>query len=233
MGHIIFNADDFGMTEGINYGIIACHDDGVVNSTTLMINMPYTTMAAQMAKTRPLLGVGLHLNLTCGRPLLEKARSFVDKNGDFLRPDAYPINVDPDELYDEWDAQIQAFKELFGHLPTHLDSHHHVHLRPEMVAVTLKLAEKYHLPIRQRTRLKDPYHPLISTFYGDHAGMDFFPEHDLEKESYEIMCHPAFLDQRLLDMSSYAMPRAREMAILRSPELKAYLKEHDLISIHY
>ena len=87
---LIVNADDFGLTEGSTLGIIRSHEDGIVTSTTLMVNMPFCELACQLAKAHPDLGVGCHLVLTIGRPLVEGAKSYTDENGNFRRPATYP-----------------------------------------------------------------------------------------------------------------------------------------------
>ena len=133
---IIINADDFGISEGAVLGIIKAHQDGILTSTTCMVNMPYAKMGLELASRYPNLGVGIHLVLTVGRPLIDGAKSYVDKNGNFLRPSAYPNeepNANFDELYREWKAQIERFIKLAGKKPTHIDSHHHVHLLPQQL----------------------------------------------------------------------------------------------------
>lgn len=85
---LIVNADDFGMTEGNTLATIICHESGILTSTTLMVNMPYAREAARLALKHPDLGVGIHLVLTIGRPLIEGAKSFTDENGNFRRPNS-------------------------------------------------------------------------------------------------------------------------------------------------
>lgn len=121
---IIINADDFGISEGAVLGIIKAHQDGILTSTTCMVNMPYAKMGLELASRYPNLGVGIHLVLTVGRPLIDGAKSYIDKNGNFLRPSAYPNeepNANFDELYREWKAQIERFIKLAGKKPTHID----------------------------------------------------------------------------------------------------------------
>ena len=82
MIQLIVNADDFGLTEGTNYGIIDGHINGLVNSTTMMMNMPGTEHAVRLAKTYA--GVGVHLVLTAGEPLLKDVPSLVGKTDRFI-----------------------------------------------------------------------------------------------------------------------------------------------------
>ena len=127
MGKVIFNSDDFGYSHGVNYGIVDAYQRGILTSTTLMANMPGFEHAVKLKKELPDLGVGVHLTLTCGKPLLENVDSLVE--GDQFKQLSFytkPFEIDNDQLYQEWNAQIQKVYRA-GIIPTHLDSHHHTH----------------------------------------------------------------------------------------------------------
>ena len=130
---LIVNADDFGLARSVSTGIIDAYRAGQLSSTTLMVNMPGTEEAVGLAERHPGLGVGLHFNLTEGRPLTD-ARSLVDTDGEFLlrgeliRRSARG-HLRPDEITRELTAQLDRFVSL-GLSPTHLDSHQHVHMMP-------------------------------------------------------------------------------------------------------
>lgn len=240
---LIVNADDFGMTEGNTIATILCHETGILTSTTLMVNMPFAPLAAKLAKKHPDLGVGIHFVLTVGRPLVDGAKSYTDENGNFRRPNSYEDgkpHANLDELYTEWKAQMEKFIELMGRKPTHIDSHHHVHMLPWHMEVTKRLAEEYKLPIRlEEFDEKYPFPQAHFTrgFYGDTANPSYFSEQNtfglLDHEICEVMCHPALIDQRLLDMSSYALPRARELQTLRSDEVRDWVHQNDIELINY
>lgn len=104
---LIINADDFGMCEGNSLGILLAHEQGLVSSTTVMMNMPYALWALDKAEAYPDLGIGVHLTLTAGKPLLPGKKSYTDEEGNFLRPSAYEDEFpdgEPDEVYEEWKA---------------------------------------------------------------------------------------------------------------------------------
>lgn len=236
---LIVNADDFGMSEGTTLGILLAHQHGIVTSTTCMMNMPYAKYALDEAKKYPNLGVGVHLVLTVGQPLLKNAKSYTNQNGDFIRPCDYPDgnpHADENELYNEWKAQIEKFIEITGHKPTHIDSHHHVHLLPWHHEVTKRLALEYHLPVRQENQFLTHYEyvPCDTTFYNQKMNINYLKEL-MEKYdgTLEIMCHPALLDQRLYEMSSYHLLRMKELDILRSQEIKDFIKNHHIKLINY
>lgn len=236
---LIVNADDFGLTEGCTIATILCHEDGILTSTTMMVNMPFAPLAAALAKKHPKLGVGIHLTLTMGRPVLEGAKSFTDENGNFRKKGTYenglPV-VDEDELYAEWKAQMEKFIQIMGKKPTHIDSHHHVHLQENLYPIAKRIAAEYDLPMRLRPETPtDDYEYekalMLPGFYEETAVPAYFTQNTFgiwEHEIIEIMCHPAFLDQRLLDISSYALQRANEMQTVRDPQLKQWIKDNNI-----
>ena len=151
---LIVNADDFGRTHGVSAGILRAHREGIVTSTTAMMNMPGVAADLRRAKTEaPRLGLGVHLNFTAGRPLLppEWCASLVDEHGHFLTQEAVmaaPDRVKHDELREELKSQISAFKNAMSTLPDHLDAHHFVHLYPPLFEIYLDLADSFKLPVR-------------------------------------------------------------------------------------
>ncbi|MFC3420016.1 chitin disaccharide deacetylase [Salinicoccus hispanicus] len=227
----IINADDFGYSRAVNYGIIDAHTEGVLTSTTLMTNMPGAQHAFELAKSHPSLGIGVHLTLTCGRPLLDSHHTLVDSNGDFKKLHHYQakFHVDPDELYDEWQAQIEKFLST-GLRPTHLDSHHHVNNLEAMQTMFIKLAREYQLPVRNNfAGIRD--HGLTTTDYFEYQPdvVLLDSERIFEKykdyDSVEIMCHPAYIDKFLMNSSSYATPRIEELDAMTSTEVIEKFKE--------
>ena len=146
---LMVNADDFGLSAGVNAGVLAAHDTGLVTSATLMANMPAAADAVTAAP--PTLALGLHLNLTTGEPCAGAARvpSLVDSGGRFLRLDRLLLRlslgrVRRAELEREIAAQLEAALQ-FGATLGHLDGHHHVHLHATIRPIALRLAAAYGL----------------------------------------------------------------------------------------
>ena len=77
MRKLIVNADDFGFSEAVNHGILKAMEDGIVTSTSIMANMPGFAHAAALYHEHPDMAVGVHLNLTCYRPLLSTHKTLV------------------------------------------------------------------------------------------------------------------------------------------------------------
>ena len=155
MKQLIVNADDFGSSPDRNQSTIEAHRKGIVTSATLLINRPAAAAGIELARAEaPRLGLGLHLNLTSGQPVLppEHVPSLVDETGNFYPISRWAAVMDqfsPDELRAEIEAQFDAFVRLAGHAPDHLDSHHHAaYLHPAGLRTLLDLAVRHNLPIR-------------------------------------------------------------------------------------
>lgn len=143
---LIVNADDFGLTSGVTYGIYDAMCRGVVTSTTMMVNTSATLLAAQLAKREPALAVGLHVNISLGGPLTSCPSLL--KNGMFRKPAVLGSDegYDVGELDEELEAQYQCFVTLVGRGPTHIDSHLYAHQKfsnvPFPVSWTVKMKKK-------------------------------------------------------------------------------------------
>lgn len=233
---LIVNADDFGMCEGNTIGILLAHKNGIVTSTTVMMNMPYALFGLEQAKKFPNLGIGVHLNITLGKSFTHP-KSITDENGYFIRPKDYPDHkphANLNELYIEWKAQIDEYIKITGHKPTHIDSHHHVHLLPWHIEVSQKLAKEYDIPMRQIKEGIFPYVQCIDTMEKENVRIDYIKEIFYRcNNTIEMMCHPALIDQKLYDISSYALPRMKELEILTSKEIKQFIKENNIELINY
>lgn len=136
---LIVNADDFGMSRGISDGIITAYRYGFLTSTSMMPNMPAAEYALERLTDFPRLGVGVHLNICAGRPILHpsEVHSLVDATGQFYSPQIMIRRLCTGralgrEIRAEFRAQIRWMRER-GFPPTHADSHHHMHLYPSAV----------------------------------------------------------------------------------------------------
>ena len=241
MSKLIVNADDFGYCEAVNYGIISAHRNGIVTSTTIMANMPGFDHAVNLLKENKDIGCGVHMTLSCNKPLNDNLKSLVDENGMFHRRiNEELINkIDLDEVYYEFCCQIDKVKNS-GVEITHLDSHHHVHTISYFKDVIKSIIDKYNLKIRggfdHKFNYKEKVIPCISSFYGKKVDMEFFSKNIEKIKSYDIcdlMSHPAFIDNYLLKSTSYAINRAKEHEILTSKKIKKLLDENEIILTNY
>lgn len=150
----IFNADDFGISKGVNAAIVKAHREGILNSASLMINQKYAAEAVNLAKKMPELEMGLHVNLTNEYPAAsaQEIPLLVDgqgklKNGfvnllliSFFKPRQLRLQV-------EIEMRAQIAKYLTTGLPLqHLDSHRHVHMIPQIFKTMRKLQKEFEVP---------------------------------------------------------------------------------------
>ncbi|MFQ9922834.1 MAG: carbohydrate deacetylase [Beduini sp.] len=248
MTRLIVNGDDFGMCEGVTLGILKAHRDGILRSTTMMTGMPFAAQAAQMAKDYPNLGVGLHFNLTAGRPVCDPKEipSLVEADGSFHSNSWHEKNkknpqdmVNYEEVYKEYSAQLQRFIELTGHMPDHFDSHHGSSDYPLLHAQLQKLIDQYDVPTRCSFDYIDCNYErpaYFSTFYDKLAAVEYFTEdqdHLLEKDLVETMCHPAFVDDFLYTTSSYNVQRTKELSVLCDPRVLEWIKINHVELINF
>ena len=131
---LIINGDDLGLTRAVSDGIFQAHANGLLTSASLMVNQPATEFAVQQLARHLNLGVGIHLNLCQGRPVLgpRAVPSLVGSDGRFLAPNEMQARlmtwrVSRKEIEAEYRAQI-ALARAMGVDPIHADSHHHLHL---------------------------------------------------------------------------------------------------------
>ncbi|MFP7494341.1 chitin disaccharide deacetylase [Terribacillus saccharophilus] len=235
MKKLIINADDFGYSRAVNYGIIDCFTDGVLTSATMMTNMPGAEHAAALAKEHRGFGVGIHLVLTCGEPLLKSHKTIVDSDGLFRNLAFYQgtYSIDRAEVKTEWEAQIERFLS-FGLTPTHLDSHHHINTHKVMNDVFLELAEKYSLPVRHNMKLPngiastDQFELSLEKALADE---DSLLEIFGDAETLEVMSHPGYLDKAIVTGSSYNYPRLDEVELLTSPKTVGWVEQSQKVRL--
>jgi hypothetical protein len=152
---VIINADDFGMCPVVNHGVLECYNAGGITSTTMIVNRQATSEeAAAIAQKCPGLGVGLHFNLTSGRPIscLCGATGLVDSDGNFFKSMELKRHwilgrLKREAIALELQAQFEMFLSL-GLYPTHIDSHDHIHILPVINDVVSDFCIRQNLSMR-------------------------------------------------------------------------------------
>ena len=260
---LIINSDDYGRTPEISRGIRESHLQGVVTSTTCMMNIPTTVDDIAVAlKETPRLGMGVHLVLTMGRPLLspEAVPSVVDANGNFFKYVPFVKNLpnlNMDEVKAEWRLQIERFINSSGRKPTHLDSHHHSSFfSPSLFRGMLELAKEYDCPIRypfndpvdgELEETNEHVSELLGVFaprHADHFVTSFYDDGATSEEllrliaginegTTEIMCHPGHVDEAFAQESVYNFQRERELKVLTDPTTKQAIEANAIKLISF
>ena len=217
--YLIVNADDFGLTNGINRGIIEAHERGIVTSASLMVRYPAATDAALYARVHPALSVGLHF----------EAAEWRYRGGEWYA--AYRV-IDADDagqVRAELNRQLAAFVRLLGRQPTHLDSHQHVHQSEPARSILLAQAAELGIPLRSCSELI----AYNGAFYGQTGEGEPYPEglsignftamvDALPAGWTEFGCHPGYA----VDLDSvYTMEREEELRVLCSAEARQILAD--------
>jgi len=245
---LIIHADDYGLTRSVSKGIIQAHLNGVVTSTSVMINLAQRVDIIELLEN-PNLDIGVHLNLTVGKSVLpkEKVPHLVDGNGYFHKRKTAKRSVSDDgvvafddvpieEIIIDMETQIQHFVG-FGLTPTHLDTHHHIHANPKVMDAIIFCATNSNLPLRtinptMRDFVRSKGVRTIDFFEGGFFGPDSInlPNMspifaDISDGVTELMCHPGEVSDELRNISGYADERQNELDVLIQPEMLGFIND--------
>lgn len=158
---LIVNADDFGKSDSVNEAVIRAHREGVLTTTSLMVNEPACAEAVRLAQQNPRLGVGLHLTLLCGHSALSPRDipGLVNSKGEFTSNPAgagfryFFLRPLRSQLRAEIHAQFERFRAT-GLPLDHVNGHLHLHLHPTVLGILTQDAEA--LEIRRVRLTFDP-----------------------------------------------------------------------------
>jgi hopanoid biosynthesis associated protein HpnK len=159
---LIVNADDFGLTSGVNRAIIEGNRSGIVTSATLMANAKATDAAIDLAKAQSGLKTGCHVVLIDGVSLAENLPSLTDGSLRFraslkqFAMAAVRKQIVAEEIQREVEAQIRKIQSR-GITATHLDSHKHTHMFPHVLRPVLRAARACGI-----RAVRNPFEPLRS-----------------------------------------------------------------------
>lgn len=162
MRRLIINADDFGLTSGVNRAIAEGCTNGVVTSATLMANGPAFSEAAASAKRLPRLGTGCHVVLVDGIAVASNLPTLCNGTGRFrsslkdFASAAWRRKIAVDEVQREAESQIRKIQS-WGITLTHVDSHKHTHMFPHILRPVLRAAKACGV-----RAVRNPFEPLRS-----------------------------------------------------------------------
>lgn len=157
MKRLIINADDLGVNPQRTHGIFVCAEQGVVTSCSLLPNFADSNTAAKHARERDI-DCGLHLNFTEGAPLSKQddIATLLTPDGFFLGRESFhrvlaDDGIDPQHIEREARAQVEWIFDQYGS-PTHLDSHHNVHIQPQVIPLLIPILDRYGIGLTRITR---------------------------------------------------------------------------------
>jgi predicted glycoside hydrolase/deacetylase ChbG (UPF0249 family) len=216
--YLIVNADDFGLSSGVNRGIIECAERGIVTSASLMVRWPAAVEAADYAKENRSISVGLHVDLG----------EWALRNGEWELLYKVIDADDPNAVKNEIRHQLAEFQRRVGRNPSHFDSHQHIHRKEPARSVILNIARELGVPLREC----DPRIRYCGDFYGQGAEgehlvgsltvanlkriLDSLPD-----GTTELGCHPGFCEGL---ESPYRHERGDEIRVLCSPTIRTHLE---------
>ena len=214
---LVVNADDLGLSDGVNRGVFEAHERGVVTSASLMVRRPAAGAAALGALEREGLAVGLHVDLG----------EWCFRNGTW-ETSVWVVDCDDvDAVAAEVGRQLESFRALMGRDPAHMDSHQHVHRQPPVAGVLAGVAAE--LGVRLRDHGPVAY---CGAFYGQLSHGEPYAEgitvanlvriiEGLPPGVTELGCHPGYVDA---GESSYAAERLTELRTLCDPAVADALR---------
>lgn len=238
---IIFRADDLGISEAVNYGILKSIRDGVISCVGLMPNMPSANHGYDLIKDTDVC-LGQHTNICLGTPVSDplKIPSLVNENGKFYT--SREINQRQEDTIDllecelEIEAQLQKFIEITGKQPEYFEGH--AVFSKNYLQALKNVATRHHLfyddPINPEWQKQNHIYSL-DFFQFDEKGL-YDPYAYFESQKNRIMhqdCsivvfHPGYIDQFLLEHSSYTFIRPMECEFLCSQWLKEWLEKNQI-----
>lgn len=210
---LIVNADDFGLSPGVNRGVIEAHEHGIVTSASLMVRWPAAVEAAEYSRAHPDLSVGLHLDFA----------EWIVREGEWEPLYEVVDEQDPEAVEDEVERQLAEFRRLVGRHPTHLDAHQHAHLEGPALTIVRARARELGIPARELGPVR-----YFGGFYGQGPDGTRHPElitvgslvgilGSLPEGTTELGCHPGYADGF---ESTYVEERATEVRVLCDPRVR-------------
>lgn len=228
---VIINADDLLLHESIDRAILLLFEECAISNATAMMCLPESERRLrQLKEVMPTRKIGVHLQLTSGKPLLSDVPSLVSHDTEGFLDKRSLANALADEVEREWRAQIELFCSIVGHRPSHFDTHHGPHRLDHLLPVYLRLADEYAVPVRGGNRalgetIASRGLRTTSVCLGDWTGRgqsaDVLMERILEYHApggpatVEVVSHPSLQDPRLRKVSSLNDARFTDFSELR------------------
>jgi predicted glycoside hydrolase/deacetylase ChbG (UPF0249 family) len=238
---LIGSGDDFGLSEAVSLGVLQAYREGIVTSTSLMINVA-TSHEFDLLNSEPGLGVGVHVNLTRGPAMSSgDVSTLVDSEGNFTGKGHIEFpGVDEEHIRRECRTQVEAALDS-GVRIDHLDSHHHAQ-RNRMVFNAMKdLAVEKGLAMRASDAWMVPELRAAGVCWPDYFIDNFFGREVVNIDTLlgivdklgngvtELMCHPGYFSTDTRLVSGYLEERALELATLTDKRVINAIRERGII----
>lgn len=259
---LLFQSDDYGITEGVACGILKGIREGLIRNTGLFVNMPSSEFAAEQIKQYPQCCLGIDINLVSGRPVspANQIPNLVKSSGEFytsgevraksdlkpVEPPLTEVGNEPfplDELLIETENQVLRFIQLMGKKPGYI--HPHSLMTPNINKALEIVAEKFALPFSMNIYRKYNIHWLTNTWNPkpfpleqqirtdvEANVLNVIPE-ILDHEYTALIVHAGFVDEDIFRYSTYTMIRAKDLHMACSPKIRAFIESNPVELITY
>src|SRR2546430_4245759 len=205
MKWLIVTGDDFGMSPGINLGLIEAHHCGILTSASLLVNRPASEAATALARECAVLSLGLDLELATDGP------------------EGVPAQIE---------RQVARFLELVGALPTHLDSHHNVHHEQQVLPHVLAWARRSAVPVRGHSEIRH-VSKFYGQWGGDThleqigvEGLLRLLDEEVRDGVTELACHPGYVEAGF--RSSYGAERDVELRTRSEERVRQAIRQREI-----
>lgn len=252
---LLVQSDDYGISEACAQGCLKGIRDGIIRNTGLFVNMPWTNKCVEWIK--PYINdiaLGIDLNISTGSPVLPaiKLTSLVQSNGQFLTSrmhralDTKENDFDHliyEEVYNEYEAQIQKFINLVGIKPDYL--HGHAYGTKTSHSIMQELAKKYDIPLSSNIIHHAKVNSPRMDWYLEPATYDSQLACNLEEyilldkagflnsEYGLLITHCGYVDDTLMKITSFNLLRIKDLEGLTSPKVLKWVKDNDIELITY
>lgn len=227
---LIINADDLGYDPAITRGIVESLGAGIVSSTTLMVNTPFSDAAASAVKGY---AVGIHFNLARFRPLSSGFPSMLLRGGEFdeAKVSQIPSAAVEDELF----AQLRIFEKLLSSRASHVDVHKHLHRHANVLSAILEVAAKTGLAVRSvdqsmREQMRFRRIKTNDEFLGEDSLEAYWTRQrfteavqSIDEGVTELMCHPGYSPEKTI--TGYGEQREVELETMLAPSSRRVVQE--------
>ncbi len=259
---LLFESDDYGITEGVTCGILKGIREGLIRNTGLFVNMPSSAFAAKQIKPYPQCCLGIDINLVAGKPVsaADQIPDLVKPTGEFYtssemraksgeKPSMSIISEMDNDPYPweqtliEVENQYLKFLDLVGEKPKYI--HPHSFVTPNIAKAMKAISVKYGVPTSFEMWEKFNIHPLTNTWNPKPFPVELQLKTDVEKHVLEVIpevleneysfliCHAGFVDEEIFQVSSYTLIREKDLYMACSPALIDYLDSHKISLITY
>lgn len=240
MKRLITVADDFGFSSGVNRGCIEAFEKGILKEMSFMVDSPGSIEAVSLMKNyRKHVGIHITLNDLVG-------------TGVYLRTSDYDklLRESPKEkLEQRVEEEFKKFEDLFGRVPSHINSHHSVHSHPKLIDVVSGYAIKNNIFVRRKRNFTDGnnveseidvnklylekgvkmtdnvFEQIKGTYDSSYNGFIDNLQNISEGTTTELFFHPAYVDETILKYTSLTYDRERDTKLLLDESFKKSIED--------